>query len=292
MALVQIVFSDFLHYRAVCRPLAKLPLIGTQIYLSLFFLPNFFINYPYLSPNNCVMRVVIRCCLFTVLLAAAATAAAQTSQMYYKDGSDKFMTGDYRGAIEAFTKAIGMEPAYTDAWYFRGMTKFIMKDSTAADDFSKTVGLDPNRVKAWAYRGMARYRRKEYSSAIADFSRAISLKPDYEEAWFYRGNSNMELKNYFSAITDLDKAIALKPDYTAAIYTRGVARFMMQKYAEALPDLDRTIALNPTYSGKTWYFRGICRIRLNQKDMACPDFKKAAELGVADAAEMRKKYCQ
>ena len=134
------------------------------------------------------MGVVTRCCILTVLLAAAITAGAQTSQMYYKDGSDKFLANDYRGAIEAFTKAIGMEPGYTDAWYFRGMTKFIVKDSTAAEDFSKVLELDPHKVKAWAYRGMTRYRRREYNQAIADFSRAIALKADYEEDWFYRGN--------------------------------------------------------------------------------------------------------
>lgn len=253
---------------------------------------NFFINYRYLSPNNRVMRVVTRCCLFTVLLAAFMTAAGQTAQLYYRDGSDKFLAGDYRGATEAFTKAIGMEPGYTDAWYFRGMTKFIMKDSTAADDFSKVVELDPNKVKAWAYRGMARYRRREYNAAIADFSRAIALKSDYEEAWFYRGNSNLELKNYYAALADLDKAISLKPDYTAAIYTRGLTRFYLQKYGEALPDFDKTIATDPGYSPKAWYFRGLCHFRLSQKEQACADLKKAADLGMADAVEMQRKYCK
>jgi len=237
------------------------------------------------------MRVVIRCCLFTVLLAAAISAAAQTPQLYYKDGSDKFLANDYHGAIDAFTKAIGLQPGYTDAWYFRGMTKFIAKDSTAADDFSKVIELDPNKVKAWAYRGMARFRRKEYISAISDFSRAISLKADYEEAWFYRGNCNIELKNYYAAVTDLDKAIALSPNYTAALYTRGLARFLLQKYADALPDFDKTIAINPNYSMKAWYFRGICHIRLNQKDLGCSDLKKAADSGMPDAIDMRKKYC-
>src|SRR5882757_1245346 len=129
------------------------------------------------------MKVVIPCAL---LLLLALAARPQTPQMYYQSGGDKFLAKDYPGAIADFSKAVGLEPGYTDAWYFRGLTKFIAKDSTAADDFSKVLELDPNKVKAWAYRGMVRFRQKAYNTAIADFSRAISLKPDYEEAWFYR----------------------------------------------------------------------------------------------------------
>ena len=238
------------------------------------------------------MRIVIRCGLLLLLAAYAATGAAQTSQAYYKDGSDKFIAKDYQGALAAFDKALGLDPRYTDAWYFRGMTKLILKDSTAADDFSTVIELDPQRARAWAYRGMTKFREEHYTAALPDFNKAVALDPNYDEAWFYLGNCNMQLKNYYAAVAYFDKAVALRPGYTGAIYSRGITRYMLHKYADAVSDFNLSIAQNPDYSTKAYYYRGMCRIALDQQALACPDLKTATDAGVPDAAAMWKKYCR
>jgi hypothetical protein len=38
--------------------------------------------------------------------------------------------------------------------------------------------------------------------------------------------------------------------------------------------------------------RAACYLELNDLDMACPDFKKAEQLGLQDATQMLKKHCE
>ena len=61
-------------------------------------------------------------------------------------------------------------------------------------------------------------------------------------------------------------------------------------YKGAIGLYDKAIALNPN-NGLSYYNRGIAKLNLSDKTGACPDFKKASQLGYKKAEESISKFC-
>jgi len=112
-------------------------------------------------------------------------------------------SNNFENAIDAYTKAIELNPKYTDAYYSRG---------TAYDDFGN------------------------YDQAVNDYSKAIELNPKFEVIYLLRGYAYFNLKNFQSAINDYNKAIALNPADAKAYYFRGLANGMLGNNTKSIQD--------------------------------------------------------
>ena len=55
-------------------------------------------------------------------------AIAETAEFYFKLGNQKLDSEDYKGAISAFTKAIGINPNDRYSYFNRGIAKRNLKD--------------------------------------------------------------------------------------------------------------------------------------------------------------------
>ena len=70
-----------------------------------------------------------------VILYLGPPVYSQTSQTYIDSGHRKQSQGDYRGAINDYTKAIELKPNFATAYNNRGLAKILMgqKDSGCLD---------------------------------------------------------------------------------------------------------------------------------------------------------------
>jgi hypothetical protein len=69
----------------------------------------------------------------------------------------------------------------------------------------------------------------------------------------------------------------------------------VQDYEGAVTDFDRAIrfwAGDKYQKSNAYYWRGLTKIDLSQKDSGRLDLRKSADLGYAEAYEALKKYCQ
>ena len=70
--------------------------------------------------------------------ATADVAAGQTgAETYYQDGAMLLEAGDAGGAVEAFTQALALDPAYLPALYGRGLAR------TSLDDYVRIRAVTP-----------------------------------------------------------------------------------------------------------------------------------------------------
>ncbi len=74
-------------------------------------------------------------------------------------------------------------------------------------------------------------------------------------------------------------------------FKRGVEKNEAGNYKEAVQDYTKAIELDPKYA-KPYYFRGLCKIKLGEKESGCLDLSKAGELGYDDAYDKIKELCQ
>ncbi|WP_413440601.1 tetratricopeptide repeat protein [Synechococcus sp. MIT S1220] len=123
-------------------------------------------------------------------LLTTQAAFAQTAIELFNSGLDKAKSGNLKGAITDWTKAIEIDPKYADAYYNRGVVKHDLKDYRGAiADYTKAIKYYPNDLDAGVYdnRGGAKYELKDYQGAISDYTKAIQINSNYAKAYTNRG---------------------------------------------------------------------------------------------------------
>lgn len=124
-----------------------------------------------------------------------AAAEAQKSGVRY------LQKGRYAEAIEAFKKAVALEPGLVEAHFGLG----------------------------YAYKALGRYEE-----AVAPLNSAIGLKPDLAPAYYLLGETYFRLFKYEPAIEALKRAIALKVDKPRAYSLLGYAAYKSGRWDEAV----------------------------------------------------------
>jgi len=140
------------------------------------------------------------------------TYVAVCAENYNNLGVQEYEKGNYKKAIEYFTKAIELKPDYAEAYFNRGLA------------YLKTGSI-------WIPGGVENLRK-----ALSDFNKAIELKPDYVDAYYQRGVTYCEFFHFYrkpfspevedmfnNAIEDFNRALALDPTYYIAIAGKGNA---------------------------------------------------------------------
>ena len=93
---------------------------------------------------------------------------------------------EFRKAIEAYQKAISLDPRYADAYAELAMAEYYVGDDTgdgaleqsAEQTVQKAIDLDPHRAIGYSVRGFLRYCIKyDWVGAEADFRQALALDP-------------------------------------------------------------------------------------------------------------------
>jgi tetratricopeptide (TPR) repeat protein len=96
----------------------------------------------------------------------------------------------------------------------------------------------------------------DYQYILDDFQTSIDLDPKFPFTWFNRAFILSKLGRYDEAISNLDKAIELQPDFAEAYFNRG-----------------------------------LIKIYQDDTEGGAIDLSKAGELGIQDAYNVIKRYC-
>ena len=88
-----------------------------------------------------------------ILPSFASIVNEENASFYYDKGIQKMNVGDYQGSISDLTKAININPKFSDAYTNRGYAKYLSGDLDGAiSDLNKAIKLDPNSAIAFSNR--------------------------------------------------------------------------------------------------------------------------------------------
>jgi tetratricopeptide (TPR) repeat protein len=125
----------------------------------------------------------------------SANNAANSSRSafdYFTEANKLFKRKRYDRAIEAYTKAIEINPTDFSFYNNRGIVYHTRKKyPEAIADFSKAVELNPNSSFTYSNRGVAYEDSGNIEQAIVDYRKAVELDPNDAKA---RNNLNKILK--------------------------------------------------------------------------------------------------
>ena len=201
---------------------------------------------------------------------------------YNARGIDYGEKGEFDKAIEAFTKAIELNPKAPGAYYNRGLVyREQGKFREAIDDFNMAINLKPDTPLVYFVRGIVYRSLLIFDKAIQDFNTVINLKPDYVEAYYNRGETYYNQGEVDLAIENYNTVIKLKPKFTAAYVNRGLAYHSKNDVERAIADYNKAIELSPDHPG-AYYSRGNAYNHIGDFDLAIEDYTKAVQLSPDD----------
>ncbi|OGW30170.1 MAG: hypothetical protein A2X54_00060 [Nitrospirae bacterium GWF2_44_13] len=207
---------------------------------------------------------------------------------WFENGCVLVNSGNPQKAVEAFTKAIKLNPNNEKFYVFRGNAYGEAGNNQyAVRDITKAIKLNPKYAKAYVSRGNAHLRSGSYQQAVKDYSMAVKLSPKHEEAYCYRGVAYGALGKEQQALEDFSHAIKINPEYEKAYFYRGLAYAESGNYHKALEDFNKAVELNPGDS-EAYFNRGRVYGLLGDTYKAVEDIRKAARLGDKSAQNFLK----
>lgn len=194
---------------------------------------------------------------------------------FFLRGVAKYNLDDLNGALSDFTRALEENPAYTQAYQYRAITRSRMGlYNEALGDFEKAIEMRPNVPASYYSRGVTYFLNRQFEKSVSDFSQFLRLEPRQPEGYINRGTSKLYMNDTIAALEDYNRAIAVNPYWSDAYLRRGLLSLMRNQYSESIDDLSRTLSLDST-SAIAYFYRGIAKNNINDIRGSLFDFDKS-----------------
>jgi len=220
----------------------------------------------------------------------AASARSWTILTYNGRGLAKRSKDNYQDALDDFDEALKLcqeDDVHhkKQIYYNMGLTKKDMGDDEgAADAFTSSIELSPEEIDPYYWRGLSRYKIREHDGALDDFSHVIDnvkkeehLDFDLKITYLYRGILRIKIDDNEGALQDLTKAIEIDPEFARAYFGRGIVKHLTGNNQGAVDDY--TLAIKKGYKAPLVYKRrGEAKESMGDTKGAKEDFEKYEEL--------------
>ena len=195
------------------------------------------------------MKRVLYCLMCLLASVAAVNGQVQTNaQALFYAGCSAYSARHYTEALTNFTTSAELYPLHADTYNMLGRTKWWLGDYHGAiEAYNKAIALEPKCGGYYSNRGQSELSLKMMPETLADFNRAIRLDPKNAQAHFNRGTFEFLYQtNYPAALADLNQAIQLDsdPHEEDIFYWRGIMKEELGDSAGAVGDYQRALALN------------------------------------------------
>ena len=252
-----------------------------------------------------------------ILLLTAQNLLSQTADELNSRGIKLAKKGKIDKAFLIFDKAIKLYPDSPGPYSNRGNIYRIREEyELAINDYSKSLELNPKNLNVRYARANSCLDSKKYQMAISDYTVIIEEKKSFPNIYFDRAYANIRLENYEVAKIDLESQLAINPkdfkslanliniktqlelfDEALVDYENILAEYPNQpnlhiiynnrsnlyqeinEYEKALEDLNIALKIKSNYD-IGFLSRASINLKLENKEQACNDFKKAMRLGV------------
>lgn len=174
-------------------------------------------------------------------------------------------------------------------WTQRGDDLYLQgRYGEAVDAYNKALEMDPYYSLAWNKRGIALVQLGYYEEAIRNFNRAIELDPFYGQAWDNKGDVMLQTGQYNESMSAYERAIAINPNDLHALSGKGANLQKLGRneeargaFEEVVRIADRNIRRNPNdakYDANLWSDKGDALFRLGQLPEALIAYNHSLEI--------------
>jgi tetratricopeptide (TPR) repeat protein len=180
--------------------------------------------------------------------------------------------GALEEAIEYYTKAIQMDPNYSEYYNERGnlLLKLGRLDE-ATRDYLQAIELSPPYFEVWTNLGNCHRLSGRFEEAITAYSRALDLSPAQAGTLLCRAQSREALGQLEAAVDDYGAALQCDPRLWQACAGRAVLLYELGRLPESVADLDCAISIAPEeaelYSNRAVALADLMRSAAARRDL-------------------------
>ncbi|MDP4206416.1 MAG: tetratricopeptide repeat protein [Bacteroidota bacterium] len=199
---------------------------------------------------------------------------------------------DFENNIRYFNAKLSVNNKNSNNYLNKGIFESLTtKYNDALNDFDQAIKIDNNNTLAYFERANVRSKMVDLILSLPDFSERQILT-------VRKGVGNVKtqqkvqtkIQDYDLAISDYQKVLDLNPHFLFALFNRANIYCKTGEYKKAEEDYSRIIELEPDF-GEAYFNRGLVRIYLDEPEKGAMDLSKAGELGIQNAYNIIKRYC-
>jgi tetratricopeptide (TPR) repeat protein len=132
------------------------------------------------------------------------------SKQHLVEGYRLYQQKRFAAAIEAFNRAIHLDAADPEPYYWKGRALISQgRFEDAAEDFQQAVKLAPDYTEAYDHLGWLFDRLSQFDKGIEALSRSIDLRPDNGWAYYQRGRMLYKTGDRENALRDAEISCSL-----------------------------------------------------------------------------------
>jgi serine/threonine-protein kinase len=209
----------------------------------------------------------------------ATERTTQDAQVLYDRGHQSFQTGDFREAVECFTRAIRLRPNVAAGYRYRALAYLEMGQRLdALNDLDQAIRLRSDDPMLYADRARVLFRQRAYPAAIADCDRALGLDNGLAPLYGLRGECHAANGDSRSAFADFDTALTRDPDHAADyLLARTELHLELEDAEAALADGEEAVRRSPD-NANAYQARGMAFRLAGRFVEADGDFTRVLEL--------------
>ena len=172
----------------------------------------------------------------------------------------------------------------------RGIFYCLIDDYTnSMNDLQKAIELNGKNALTYFSRANCRMRIVDLMDQLKQNSDAlkVSLKkaPGQDS-----GTVTETVNDYTDVLNDYATCLLLNPKFPYSYFNMAYVKCKMRDYQGALADLNKAIEIEPDFA-EAYFNRGLVKIYLDDVEGGAIDLSKAGELGIQDAYNIIKRYC-
>lgn len=154
---------------------------------------------------------------------------------------------DHKSAIEDFSFVISLDQTFSDAYFYRSLSREKLNDITGSiTDYDNVLLYEPDNINALGNRAIMKHEIGDYAEAISDYSETISIDTNYVDAYYGRALSKSFVGDTAGAIEDYGSAILLDNHYLNAYINRALINIELMNNEQALSDYSNVLAIEET----------------------------------------------
>jgi tetratricopeptide (TPR) repeat protein len=185
--------------------------------------------------------------VFIFLLCLPSIVSSQNAKKYYKTGNEFISAGNYKDAIDQYTKAIDLQPDFANAYLARANAyEKINMLKEACDDYDRASTFLSNNTDVFYQSARLNYLLGEYQKAIEKADASILLKRTNPDGYVVKAKSLMALGRYEEAMETCNTALTLK-ETAENFYLRGLINVQLGRFSSAEEDFIRTVGRDPRH---------------------------------------------
>jgi tetratricopeptide (TPR) repeat protein len=194
----------------------------------------------------------------------------------------------YHNQILVFNEKINQNTNISDNYLYRGIFAALTGQfNKAIADFDKAIKLNERNLPAYLMRANTRSRMIE---AIEQQKAAEQYTGFLNPPSGNSGNNNSSNELYNDVFTDYSVVLYMNPEFIFGYYNRANIYCRSEKYHQAVEEYSKAIDIDPEFA-EAYYNRGLVKVLLNDIDGGAKDLGKAGELGIPEAYNVLKRYC-